>query len=97
MAAKGLLCRQYLGWKQIAPRLLQAIDYLVRNSIRFADMDFYYWYYGTHIIPTIDQQGHRFTKRRIGPSLVRGCETTTSPQVFVKITLYAIILQFEEP
>ena len=47
MTAEGLLCRQYLGWKQSDPRLVQGLDYLVNNPIRFADMDVYYWYYCT--------------------------------------------------
>jgi hypothetical protein len=47
MTAEGLLCRQYLGWKQTDPRLVQGLDYLVRNPISFADMDVYYWYYCT--------------------------------------------------
>ncbi|MBT4694251.1 MAG: terpene cyclase/mutase family protein [Planctomycetaceae bacterium] len=47
MTAEGLLCRQYLGWQQTDPRLVQGLDYLVRNPIRFADMDVYYWYYCT--------------------------------------------------
>jgi len=47
MTAEGLLCRQYLGWQQSDPRLVQGLDYLVNNPIRFADMDVYYWYYCT--------------------------------------------------
>jgi len=47
MTAEGLLCRQYLGWEQSDPRLVQGLDYLVNNPIRFAEMDVYYWYYCT--------------------------------------------------
>ena len=47
MTAEGLLCRQYLGWKRTDPRLVQGLDYLVRNPISFAEMDVYYWYYCT--------------------------------------------------
>jgi len=47
MTAEGLLCRQYLGWKKTDPRLVQGLDYLLRNPISFADMDVYYWYYCT--------------------------------------------------
>jgi hypothetical protein len=47
MTAEGLLCRQYLGWKQSDPRLVRGLDYLGDNPISFADMDVYYWYYCT--------------------------------------------------
>jgi len=47
MTAVGLLGREYLGWKQSDPRLVQGLDYLGRNPINFAQMDVYYWYHCT--------------------------------------------------
>jgi len=47
MTAEGLLCRQYLGWAHDDPRLIQGIQYVGSNPLRFAEMDVYYWYYAT--------------------------------------------------
>ena len=47
MTAEGLLCRQYLGWSHDDPRLVQGIQYVGSNPLRFAEMDVYYWYYAT--------------------------------------------------
>ena len=47
MTAEGLLCRQYLGWSHDDPRLVQGMQYVGSNPLRFAEMDVYYWYYAT--------------------------------------------------
>jgi len=49
MTAEGLLCRQYLGWNQDDPRLVQGMDYLLENPIRWDEPDVYYWYYATQV------------------------------------------------
>jgi hypothetical protein len=52
VTAEGLLCRQYLGWRQNDPRLVEGISYLV-EKVPLAydspnlDCDVYYWYYCT--------------------------------------------------
>ncbi|MHB9081057.1 MAG: prenyltransferase/squalene oxidase repeat-containing protein [Pirellulaceae bacterium] len=50
MTAEGLLCRQYLGWKQDDPRLSEGAEYLLQNQIDWADRDVYYWYYATQVL-----------------------------------------------
>ncbi|NLX98504.1 MAG: terpene cyclase/mutase family protein [Rhodopirellula sp.] len=50
MTAEGLLCRQYLGWKQSDPRLIEGMRWITspENLIDFnKDRDAYYWYYAT--------------------------------------------------
>lgn len=51
VTAEGLLCRQYLGWRQNDPRLVEGIGYLVEkvplSYTSQTDRDVYYWYYCT--------------------------------------------------
>lgn len=51
MTAEGLLCRQYLGWKQNDPRMVRGVDLLLSNPIRwdFDNTNVYYWYYATQV------------------------------------------------
>jgi len=50
MTAEGLLCRQYLGWKQDDPRLLDGVEYLSRNPINNQEINVYQWYYQTQVM-----------------------------------------------
>ncbi|HWA99184.1 MAG TPA: squalene--hopene cyclase [Pirellulales bacterium] len=54
MTAEGLLCRQYLGWKQDDPRLIRGIEILLDPANRglpdWTDRDHYYWYYATQVM-----------------------------------------------
>jgi len=54
MTAEGLLCRQYLGWGQYDPRLIEAALWLTSpdNLPSYADYrrDVYYWYYATQFL-----------------------------------------------
>lgn len=49
VTAEGLLCRQYLGWKQTDPRLVEGVEALNKDRVNYssADRDVYYWYYAT--------------------------------------------------
>lgn len=47
MTAEGLLCRQYLGWKQDDKRLTTGADYLLTQLPDWKDRDMYFWYYAT--------------------------------------------------
>jgi hypothetical protein len=53
LAAEGLLCRQYLGWPQNDPRLVEGITELVQKwPIKYdqgVNHDVYYWYYATQV------------------------------------------------
>ncbi|QDU75903.1 hypothetical protein Pan97_29460 [Bremerella volcania] len=49
MTAEGLLCRQYRGWNQDDPRLVEGMDYLLDNPIQWEQPDVYYWYYATQV------------------------------------------------
>lgn len=49
MTAEGLLCRQYRGWNQDDPRLIEGMDYLLANPIQWEEPDVYYWYYATQV------------------------------------------------
>ncbi len=52
MTAEGLLCRQYLGWKQDDARLLDGANYVVNRTIdyRLNHRNVYYWYYATQYL-----------------------------------------------
>jgi len=50
MAAEGLLCREFLGWKQNDPRLVEGVGALNESPIGYdssPNQDVYYWYYAT--------------------------------------------------
>ncbi len=49
MTAEGLLCRQYRGWSQDDPRLVEGMDYILNNPIRWEEPNVYYWYYATQV------------------------------------------------
>ena len=52
VTAEGLLCRQYLGWPQRDPRLVEGLELLVaENPIDFESdrKDVYAWYYITQV------------------------------------------------
>jgi hypothetical protein len=51
MTAEGLLCRQYLGWKENDPRLVKGVEHLIapKNLVGTSEYDVYYWYYATQV------------------------------------------------
>jgi hypothetical protein len=49
MTAEALLCRQYLGWNQDDPRLLDGADYLLDELPSWESSNVYYWYYATQV------------------------------------------------
>ena len=55
MAAEGLLCRQYLGWKRDHPALIKGAAFLDQHPINYETQDekntnVYYWYYATQVL-----------------------------------------------
>lgn len=56
MTAEGLLCRQYLGWRQDDPRLVEGAEHLLDNPVRWDEdnCDVYYWYYATQVCHHIE-------------------------------------------
>ena len=53
MTAEGLLCRQYLGWKQDDPRLVEGVQWLLQSEnliSRESRRNVYYWYYATQTL-----------------------------------------------
>lgn len=60
MTAEGLLCRQYLGWKQTDDRLQTGGNYIIRNLPEWdSDRDSYYWYYATQVCHHLEGQHWR--------------------------------------
>lgn len=52
VTAEGLLCRQYLGWPQADPRLVEGLEFLMaENRLDFESdtKDVYAWYYITQV------------------------------------------------
>ena len=50
LTAEGLLCRQYMGWRQSDERLVEGVEYLARNPVDWSDTNTYYWYYATQVM-----------------------------------------------
>ena len=50
MTAEGLLCRQYLGWAQDEPALLEGTEFLLNRPMQWRDPNLYYWYYATQVL-----------------------------------------------
>ena len=51
MSAEGLLCRQYTGWPQYHPGLIQGTVQLLRSHPpKASDSNMYYWYYATQVM-----------------------------------------------
>jgi hypothetical protein len=62
VTAEGLLCRQYLGWKQNDQRLIDGVKALTKNPVNYNgnDRDVYYWYYATqaaHHMENVNNEG----------------------------------------
>lgn len=50
LTAEGLLCRQYMGWRQNDERLIRGVEYLAEQPIDWSDTNTYYWYYATQVM-----------------------------------------------
>lgn len=50
MTAEALLCRQYLGWARNDPRLIDGVQYVLKNPMDWdGDKNVYYWYYAAQV------------------------------------------------
>ena len=47
MTAEALFCQQMLGYPRESPASQESVNYLMKNSPRLSELNFYYWYYGT--------------------------------------------------
>jgi hypothetical protein len=47
MTAEALFCHQMLGYSPESDSSRESVGYLLRNMPRQADLNYYYWYYGT--------------------------------------------------
>jgi hypothetical protein len=47
MTAEALFCQQMLGYPQESASNQESVAYLMRNTPRLSDLNYYYWYYGT--------------------------------------------------
>jgi hypothetical protein len=50
MTAEALLCRQYLGWNQYDPKLVNGVEYVASHLPNWNERNVYYWYYGTQVM-----------------------------------------------
>jgi hypothetical protein len=72
--AEGLLCRQYLGWPQRDPRLVEGLDILIaENKIDFESdrKDVYAWYYITQVAHHMEGDAWRRWNDRLREVLPR--------------------------
>lgn len=47
MTAEALFCQQMLGYPQDSASSRESVGYLMRNTPRLSEINYYYWYYGT--------------------------------------------------
>lgn len=47
MTAEALFCRQMLGYSPTSEASRESVAYLLNNMPRLAELNYYYWYYGT--------------------------------------------------
>lgn len=47
MTAEALFCQQMLGYPRDTESSRESVDYLMRNTPKLSDLNYYYWYYGT--------------------------------------------------
>lgn len=47
MTAEALFCQQMLGYQRDSDTSRESVSYILKNRPRLAELDFYYWYYGT--------------------------------------------------
>ena len=47
MTAEALFCQQMLGYQRDSASSRESVGYLLQHRPRLAELDFYYWYYGT--------------------------------------------------
>ena len=74
VTAEGLLCRQYLGWPQRDPRLVEGLELLMaENRLDFeSDMkDVYAWYYITQVAHHMEGEAWRRWNDRLREVLPR--------------------------
>ncbi|MFM8805594.1 MAG: hypothetical protein ACKOK8_17095, partial [Planctomycetia bacterium] len=74
VTAEGLLCRQYLGWPQADPRLVEGIELLLNEKkIDFAEdgKDVYAWYYITQVAHHMEGDAWRRWNEQVSTVLPR--------------------------
>ena len=47
MTAEALFCQQMLGYPRDSASNRESITYLMKNTPRLSEVNYYYWYYGT--------------------------------------------------
>ena len=74
VTAEGLLCRQYLGWPQRDPRLVEGLELLItENRLDFESdtKDVYAWYYITQVAHHMEGDAWRRWNDRLREVLPR--------------------------
>jgi len=74
VTAEGLLCRQYLGWPQHDPRLLEGFELLMAEKIfdfHGDSKDVYAWYYITQVAHNLEGEAWRQWNDRLREVLPR--------------------------
>ena len=91
VTAEGLLCRQYLGYKQDDLRMLEGATALNRQPITYARdrhvQDVYYWYYATQVChhmenPTVGDKKYTIWEdwNRVMQAVVPAHQTPDGPE-----------------
>lgn len=47
MTAEAMFCQQMLGYERDSATSRESVTYILKNRPRLAELNFYYWYYGT--------------------------------------------------
>ncbi|MBW3540699.1 MAG: terpene cyclase/mutase family protein [Planctomycetes bacterium] len=74
MTAEGLLCRQFLGWPEDEPALLEGAEWLVGDAFEpewtSGRRNVYEWYYTGHVLHNLGDQRFRDWYARVEKQLV---------------------------
>jgi hypothetical protein len=78
VTAEGLLCRQYLGWPQRDPRLVEGLEFLIADNPLPVDLekdptmkDVYAWYYITQVAHHMEGESWRRWNEQLSEVLPR--------------------------
>ena len=53
MTAEAMLCRQYLGWNRLDPRMQRGVHLLLSEPMSWDARDVYAWYYATQVLHNV--------------------------------------------
>lgn len=76
MTAEALFCQQMLGYQRDSETSRESVSYILKNRPRLAELDFYYWYYGTLAMYQYGGQPWQFWNSVVRDTLIQEQRTS---------------------